>query len=144
MRNNLKKVEFVNLELLAPILLNLNGKKIIVDKASRSIFFENIILKNNRILKYQDPIYKFKSIKSKTEIDNTINSHIFDGAVLTKFLFWLKKNFIKKTITEIDAEKKLLNFRKKYKTFKYSSFPTILERVLMELLFIIEQIKKAI
>ena len=125
LRNNLKKVEFVNLELLAPILLNLNGKKIIVDKASCSIFFENIILKNNRILKYQDPIYKFKSIKSKTEIDNTINSHIFDGAALTKFLFWLKKNFIKKTITEIDAEKKLLNFRKKYKTFKYSSFPTI-------------------
>ena len=125
LRNNFKKVEFIKLELLAPILLHLKDKKIIVDKASCSIFFENIILKNNKILKYQDPIYKFKSIKSKIEIDNTIYSHIFDGAALTKFLFWLKKNFIKKKITEIDAEKKLLNFRKKYKTFKYSSFPTI-------------------
>ena len=31
-----------------------------------------------------------KSIKNKTEIKNMIESHIEDGVVLTKFLYWLK------------------------------------------------------
>ena len=44
---------------------------------------------------------------------------------MTKYLFWLKKNFIKKKITEISGAKKLLNFRKQNKNFKFSSFPTI-------------------
>ena len=34
-------------------------------------------------------------------------AHIYDGAALTKYLFWLKKNLIKK-ITEISASEKLL------------------------------------
>jgi Xaa-Pro aminopeptidase len=37
----------------------------------------------------------------------------------------LKNNFLKKKITEISAEKKLFNFRKKNKKFKFLSFPTI-------------------
>ena len=44
---------------------------------------------------------------------------------LTKFLFWLNNNFKNKKITEIYAQKKLLEFRKKNKTFKSLSFPTI-------------------
>ena len=37
----------------------------------------------------------------------------------------MKKNFHKKNITEISASKKLLNFRKRNKKFKFLSFPTI-------------------
>ena len=53
-----------------------------------------------------------------------INTHISDGVALTKFLFWMKKkrNF---NLTEIDAEKKLENFRKKNIKFLYPSFNTI-------------------
>ena len=40
-------------------------------------------------------------------------------------MFWLKKNFVKKNITEISASKKLYNFRKLHKNFKFLSFPTI-------------------
>ena len=40
-------------------------------------------------------------------------------------MFWLKKNFIKKKITEISAAQKLLNFKKKNKDFNFLSFPTI-------------------
>ena len=53
------------------------------------------------------------------------NLIFMDGAALTKFIFWLKNNFKNKQITEIDAQNKLLNFRKKNKTFKSLSFPTI-------------------
>ena len=54
-----------------------------------------------------------KSVKTKTEIKNTIRCHIYDGVALTKFLFWVKKNFKNKKINEISAEEKLLKFRKK-------------------------------
>ena len=81
--------------------------------------------KNNKVVEFSDPIYFLKSIKSKIEIKNTIKSHIYDGAALTKFLFWLKKNYKKQRIDEISAQQKLLKFRKKNKTFKFLSFPTI-------------------
>ncbi len=40
-------------------------------------------------------------------------------------MLWLTRNFSKKKVTEISAQKKLLKFRKKNKTFKSLSFPTI-------------------
>ena len=73
----------------------------------------------------EDPIYFLKAIKNKKEINNIKQAHIYDGVALTKFLFWIKKNFKSKKITEISASKKLLDFRKKNKKFKSSSFPTI-------------------
>ncbi len=59
------------------------------------------------------------------EIRNIKLAHKYDGAALTKYLFWIKKNFYKRKITEISASKKLLSFRQKNKKFKFSSFPTI-------------------
>ena len=88
-------------------------------------FFKNIIRQHNTIIEKQDPIYFFKSIKNKTEIKNTIKAHICDGVALTKFLFWLKRNFKRKKISELQAQKKLFDFRKKNESFNSSSFPTI-------------------
>ena len=103
---------------------NLKGKKIIVDKNTCSIFFENILKKKFKILSIVDPIYSLKSLKNKTEIKNMLNAHIFDGVALTKFIYWIK-NVNKKTITEFDAQNKLENFRKKNKNYLYPSFNTI-------------------
>ena len=50
---------------------------------------------------------------------------MIDGVALTKFLFWIKKNFKKKKITEISAQRKLEGFRKINKTYKFPSFSTI-------------------
>ena len=69
--------------------------------------------KNNKLIEKNDPIYYFKSKKNKTEIQNSIKSHIHDGVALTKFIFWLKDNYKKKKICEIKAQNKLFNFRKK-------------------------------
>ena len=103
---------------------NLKGKKIIVDKNTCSIFFENILKKKFNILSIVDPIYSLKSLKNKTEIKNMLNAHIFDGVALTKFIYWIK-NINKKTITEFEAQNKLENFRKKNKNYLYPSFNTI-------------------
>ena len=124
-RSHFDKVEFLDIKICSRILSKIKKRKFIIDKNSCSYFFENIIRKNNKILNFQDPIYFLKAIKGRQEIENIKKAHIFDGAALTKYLFWIKKNFDKKKITEISASQKLFNFRKKNKNFKFLSFPTI-------------------
>ena len=125
LRKGFKKIKFFGLKDCIKILTGIEKKKFIIDSNTCSLIFENIINKNNKILKFQDPINFFKAIKGKQEIENIKKAHIHDGVALTKYLFWLKKNFYKKKITEITASQKLLQFRKKNKSFKFSSFPTI-------------------
>ena len=125
LKKSFKKVEFLDIKNCSKILSEIKRKKFIIDKNSCSYFFENIINKNNKILNFNDPIYFFKAIKKKQEIENIKKAHIYDGVALTKYLFWIKKNFDKKKITEISASQKLFNFRKKNKRFKFLSFPTI-------------------
>ncbi len=100
-----------------------NGK-IVIDTKSCSLFYEKIIQEKFIIIKEEDPIYHFKSIKNPIEIEGMINSHILDGVALTKFLYWIKK-INKKKITEFQAQKKLENFRKLNKNYLYPSFDTI-------------------
>jgi Xaa-Pro aminopeptidase len=105
-------------------ILALNGKNFIIDNKSCSIFYENIIRSKFKIIKKEDPTYLLKAIKNNTEIDNMINSHVIDGVALTKFIYWIKK-VNKKKITEIDAQIKLEEFRKRSNKYLYPSFETI-------------------
>ena len=120
-----KNIIIIDIKNTAQFILKIKNKNFQIDNSSCSIFFKNIIKINNKIKEKYDPIYLLKSIKNKIELDNIIKSHIYDGAALTKFLFWINNNFKKKKITEIEAQNKLLKFRKKNKTFKSLSFPTI-------------------
>lgn len=120
-----KSVKIYNFNLLPNFFLNLSNKNVLIDTSTCSIFYKSIIKKNNLIIEKQDPIYYLKSLKNKTEIKNSIKSHIYDGAALTKFIFWLKNNFKTKKISEISAQEKLLGFRRKNKLFYDLSFPTI-------------------
>ena len=124
-KKHFRKIKFLDIKICSKILSEIKKKKIIIDKNSCSYFFENIIRKDNKILDYNDPIYFLKAIKGKKEIQNIKKVHIHDGVALTKYLFWVKKNFNKKNITEISASQKLFEFRKKSKNFKFLSFPTI-------------------
>ena len=120
----INKDEFLDVNSLSSKIVHLKGKNFIVDDKSCSIFYENLIKSKFKIIKREDPIYLLKAIKNKTEIKNMINAHIIDGVALTKFLFWIKK-INKRKITEVEAAKKLENFRKLNKNFLYPSFDTI-------------------
>ena len=61
-------------------------------KNSCSYFFENLISKNNEILNF-DPIYFFKAIKGKKEIENIKKAHVSDGASFNKIFIMVKKKF---------------------------------------------------
>jgi Xaa-Pro aminopeptidase len=125
LKRNLKNIKIIDVNYIESFLLQIKNKVVQLDSISCSIFFQNIVKKNNMIIEKLDPIYLLKAIKNKVEIKNTIKTHIYDGAALTKFLFWIKNNFKSKKISEIDAQEKLLKFRKNNKTFRTLSFPTI-------------------
>jgi len=119
------KIKFFNESDIDKTLKILCGKNILIDSLSCSIYYKNLLYKGNKIIEKIDPIYFFKSIKNPTEIKNMKKSHEIDGVALTKFLFWLKKNFKKKKITEISVQEKLEDFRKMNKNYKFPSFSTI-------------------
>ncbi len=123
-KKNSIKISFFNEKQIDSFIRNLKAKKVIIDKNTCSVFFENLLNFKFKISNIGDPLYLMKSIKNKVEIENTIKSHIHDGVAVTKFLFWIKKNQ-KKKLSEIDAEKKLESFRKQNKNYLFPSFNTI-------------------
>jgi len=120
-----KNITIIDIKSIEKFILKIRNTKFQLDTFSCSIFFKNIIKKNNQVVEKQDPIYSFKSIKNNIEIKNMTKAHIYDGAALTKFLLWLNNSYKNKKVTEISAQEKLLQFRKKNKSFKSLSFPTI-------------------
>jgi Xaa-Pro aminopeptidase len=105
-------------------ILTLSGKNFIIDNKTCSVFYENIIKSKFKIINREDPSYLLKAIKNNTEIDNMISSHVIDGVALTKFIYWIKR-VNKEKITEVDAQIKLEEFRKKNNRYLYPSFETI-------------------
>ena len=120
-----KGISVLEVEKIHEFLRKVRNKKIRIDSHTCSIFFKRLINSKNKVVEKTDYTYYLKAQKNKTEIMNFRKSHIYDGAALTKFIIWVKKNFNKKRLTEISAEKKLLAFRKKNKCFFSSSFPSI-------------------
>ena len=116
-KKKLNNIKILDIKDIYQFLSRIKNKRILLDSSSCSIYFENILRKNNKIIEFSDPIYLLKSIKSKIEISNTIKAHILDGAALTKFLIWLKNNYKKNNIDEISAQEKLFKFRNKNKSF---------------------------
>ena len=120
-----KKIKFFSEEILVKKLNNINEKNIWLDILTCSIYFKDLLRHKNKIFEKYDPIYNLKSIKNVIEIKNMKKTHILDGAALTKFLFWLKKSYKNKKITEIYAQNKLESYRKRNKNYKFPSFSTI-------------------
>ena len=119
-----KKINFFEPEKFFDVISSIKANTCAIDSQTCSVFNESLIKSQFQIKRIPDPIYNFKSIKNKTEINNMIKSHIEDGVALTKFLYWIKNTSIK-NLDEIKIEKKLEAFRKKNKNYLYPSFNTI-------------------
>jgi Xaa-Pro aminopeptidase len=120
-----KNIKFLEEDLFLDYLKQIKKSQILIDKKTCCFDYENKINASNKIVKTNDPIDLLKSIKNKTEINNTKIAHLFDGVALTKFIFWLKNNHKKKIITEISAQDKLEQFKKLNKNYLHPSFKTI-------------------
>ena len=119
----INKNQFAEMNQIKSYINQFTGGTFVIDSSSCSLFYENFINKKFKVLQKNDPIYALKAIKNPSEINHMINAHYEDGLALTKFIYWIKHN--KKKINELDAEKKLENFRRKSKNYLYPSFNTI-------------------
>ena len=121
-----KVVKYVNPTDVTAHFNSLDKKQnFLIDKFTCSYFYREKITERFKYIEEIDPIFFLKSKKNIVEINNTIKSHIADGIALTKFIYWIKNNINKIKISELSAQKKLEQFRKKNKNYLSPSFNTI-------------------
>ena len=121
-----KVVKYVNPTDITAHFNSLDKKQnFLIDKFTCSYFYREKIAERFKYIEEIDPIFFLKSKKNIVEINNTIKSHVADGAALTKFIYWIKNNINKIKISELSAQKKLEQFRKKNKNYVSPSFNTI-------------------
>lgn len=119
-----KNIKILPIALLEKEIDKNKKKRFILDKDNTSIGTANLMIKNKIYHCYKLDICQIlKSQKNETEMSGIKNAHIRDGLAVTKFLFWLEKNYIGKS--EIDVANKLYEFRKNQKNFFSNSFETI-------------------
>ncbi|WP_427169761.1 aminopeptidase P family protein [Fusobacterium nucleatum] len=97
---------------------------ILVDFNKTSYAIYEAISKNN-LINSMNPSTYLKAHKNETEIANTKDIHIQDGAAIVKFMYWLKNNYKKGNITEFSAEEKINSLREKIEGYIDLSFHTI-------------------
>ncbi|MDD7113026.1 MAG: aminopeptidase P family protein [Lachnospiraceae bacterium] len=74
----------------------------------------------------QNPTLLLKAIKNPVEVENERIAHIRDGVAVTRFIYWLKTQVGKETITECSAAGHLEMLRKEQEDYVGPSFPPII------------------
>lgn len=72
-----------------------------------------------------NPTRMLKAIKNPVEINNLRQSHLLDGLAFTRFMYWLKQNIGRESMTEYSAQEQLEAFRKANPVYLEPSFGTI-------------------
>ncbi|WMM24449.1 aminopeptidase P family protein [Tissierella sp. MB52-C2] len=101
------------------------NSKIYLDKNRINRWIYKSIPSECTIASGMDITTKLKGIKNPTEIENQKNAYLKDGVALVKFFHWLDKNVGNIPVTEMSAQKKLLEFRKEQEGFIEPSFGSI-------------------
>lgn len=106
--------------------LGAEGAKVQYDsKRSASWFHKHLTDAGVEIVDKDDPCLLPRACKNEVEIEGMRQAHIRDGVALTKFLAWLDEEAHSRDVTELEVEKKLLEFRQQQKDFREPSFDTI-------------------
>jgi Xaa-Pro aminopeptidase len=71
------------------------------------------------------PVFRLKSIKNETEVAGYRRAMVKDGVALIRFFMWLEANVSNGELTELNIDKKLLEFRAEQENFVGPSFGTI-------------------
>ena len=120
------EVHITPLDELAKAFTALKGKKVLYDaRRAASWFHAALTQAGAEVVEGDDPCLLPKDCKNATEIQGMRNAHIRDGVALTRFLYWLDKTVAMREVTELEAERKLLAFRKEQPLFREPSFDTI-------------------
>lgn len=98
---------------------------VLLDPARLNYALYNRIPSNVKTVEAINPALLFKAVKNEVEIENIKKAHIKDAIAHTKFMHWVKTNYNKETITELNASDKLETFRAEQENFLWPSFAPI-------------------
>lgn len=102
------------------------GETVWIDPDTASAAMFNTLEESGaRIIKRQDPCTLPKAIKNPAELSGSKSAHRRDGAVLTRFLYWLSVEAPKGDLDELSVAGKLLQMREGGEHFRDLSFGTI-------------------
>lgn len=101
------------------------AETVLLSKASTNSRLVSNIPSEVKILDEENLTLLPKAIKNPTEVENERIAHIKDGVAVTRFIYWLKKNVGKTTITELSAAEHLFQLRREQENFLDNSFDPI-------------------
>lgn len=78
-----------------------------------------------KIIDRANPTTLMKAVKNRTEQENLRRAHLMDAVAVTRFMYWLKKNVGKISMTEISAADYLEKLRAQNPSYIEPSFTTI-------------------
>lgn len=102
----------------------LTGCSILLEKSRVNFAIYESIREYNQIIDRMNPTVYAKAQKNETEIENMKKAHITDGVVMTKYIYWLKKNIGKIPMDECSVADHLDQMRKDHGALDIS-FTTI-------------------
>lgn len=103
----------------------IDGSRLLIDGDNANYFIMKNIPDTTFVVDKPSPVIMMKAVKNETELENLKKAHIMDGVAVTKFIYWLKNN-VKSGITELEAAKKLEEFRKLEGSYIGPSFEPII------------------
>lgn len=99
--------------------------RVLLDDKNVNYTLYRILQKKAQIVTGENPSELLKAKKNETELFRMKEVYEKDSAVLTKFIYWLKKNIGSQSMTEYSAAMYLDDLRRKTEGFLDLSFPTI-------------------
>lgn len=119
-------IEICNYEDTAKFLSNISDTSVLLDPAKVSIFHEQAIAKDIRVVYDINPSTLFKSRKHESEIAHIRYAMVKDGVALCHFFHWLEKALhSQENISELTIDEKITAFRAQQDGFIGPSFSTI-------------------
>jgi len=120
------RIEIHNYQDTAKFLSNISDASVLLDPAKVSIFHEQAIAKDIRVVYDINPSTLFKSRKHESEIAHIRHAMVKDGVALCHFFHWLEKTLHHgESISELTIDEKITAFRAEQEGFIGPSFSTI-------------------
>lgn len=88
-------------------------------------FLYKLIEKRGELIELENPTTQLKAVKTSVELENMRKYYLLDSVVLTRFLFWMKRNAGKEPMDEFHVARKLDAMRAEIEGFFDLSFETI-------------------
>lgn len=99
--------------------------KVLLNEGSVNYRICNNLQNGMELINKPNPTELMRAMKNPVEVDNIRKAHVKDGVAFTKFMYWLKTNIGKISMTELSADAYLEKCRKAQEGFIEPSFHTI-------------------